>query len=85
MQQYIGVGRPKHRGLRLVVCVLMHLCAVAALAQTCSVSAPDRAWLNDALDAWRFSASEISGAGVDFAFEAMFFDADCVLRTASPF
>ena len=85
IQQYIGVGRPKHRGSRLLIFLMLNFYAVAALAQTCTVSAPDRAWLNDALDAWRFSASEISGSGVDFAFEAMFFDADCVLRTASPF
>lgn len=45
----------------------------------CDVSAADRAWINRALGAWRYSADAITGAKVDEAFDTVFFGDACVL------
>jgi hypothetical protein len=51
----------------------------------CEVSAEDRVWIDASLDAWRFSALEITGAASIRPFEAVFFDDDCVLTSANAF
>lgn len=45
----------------------------------CDVSAADRAWINRALGAWRYSADAITGAKVDEAFDTVFFGDACIL------
>ncbi|UPT62342.1 MAG: hypothetical protein M0D54_18560 [Hyphomonadaceae bacterium JAD_PAG50586_4] len=45
----------------------------------CDVSAADRAWIAQALGAWRYSADAITGAKVTQVFDTVFFDGACVL------
>lgn len=56
-----------------------------AAAPACEISAEDRAWIDGSLDAWRFSAREITGAAAVRPFDAVFFDEDCVMTSASAF
>jgi hypothetical protein len=53
-----------------------------ASAPACSMSAADRAWIERALEAWRFTSREITGIGSVPNFQAIFFDASCVLTSA---
>jgi hypothetical protein len=53
-----------------------------AAATACEVSATDRAWIDRALAAWRFSKREITSITATGDLRAIFFDGDCVL--ASP-
>jgi len=59
--------------------------APAPAAQACAVSAEDRAWIDASLEAWRFTAREISGVATLRPFQAVFFDDDCVLTAADAF
>ena len=63
--------------------------SVSACATTpppsCDLSAEDRAWIDASLDAWRFSAREITGVSVVRPLEAVFFDDDCVIQSANAF
>lgn len=54
-------------------------------ADACSLSAEDRAWIDRALEAWRFSAREVTGIGEVRNFQAVFFDDDCVLTGVNAF
>src|SRR5262245_40077596 len=45
-------------------------------------SAGDRAWIERALEAWRFTSREITGIGSVPNFQGIFFDAGCVLTSA---
>jgi hypothetical protein len=47
----------------------------------CSLSAADRAWIERALEAWRFAAPEIAGIERVPSSRAIFFDAACVLTS----
>jgi hypothetical protein len=47
----------------------------------CALPEGDRAWLDRALDSWRFASREITGIGRVADFQAIFFSADCVLRS----
>lgn len=53
-----------------------------APASSCSMSAADRAWIERALEAWRFASREITGIGSVTSSRAIFFDAGCVLTSA---
>ncbi|HYI09420.1 MAG TPA: hypothetical protein VEK57_10150 [Thermoanaerobaculia bacterium] len=71
--------------------MLKHLAFAALLAASACASAPsppacalpesDRAWVDRALEAWRFASREITGIGRVPDFEAVFFSADCILRS----
>jgi hypothetical protein len=52
-----------------------------AAAPACSFSADDRAWVERALEAWRLASREITGIGFVPDFQAILFDADCVLTS----
>jgi len=52
-----------------------------APAPACAMSAADRAWIERALEAWRFTSREITGIGSVPDFRAIFFDAGCVLTS----
>jgi hypothetical protein len=52
-----------------------------ASAPACSLSAADRAWIERALEAWRFTSREITGIGSVPNFQGIFFDAGCVLTS----
>lgn len=45
------------------------------------MSEGDRAWIERALEAWRFASREITGIGHVPSFRALFFSADCVLTS----
>lgn len=47
----------------------------------CGLPEGDRAWLDRALEAWRFTSREITGIGSMPSFKAIFFSADCVLTS----
>src|SRR5688572_2158348 len=47
----------------------------------CSLAESDRAWIERALEAWRFASREITGIGRLPRYRAIFFDAECVLTS----
>lgn len=53
-------------------------------APACDLSGEDRAWIDGALGAWRFTANEITGATAG-QFDAVFFDDKCVLISENAF
>jgi len=53
-----------------------------ASSPACSMSEIDRAWIERALEAWRFTSREITGIGSVSSSQAIFFDAGCVLTSA---
>jgi len=53
-----------------------------ASAPACSMSEADRAWIERALEAWRFTSREITGIGSVSNSQAIFFDAGCVLTSS---
>jgi hypothetical protein len=57
--------------------------SVPASGPACSMSAADRAWMERALEAWRFTSREITGIGSVPNFQGIFFDAGCVLTSAN--
>ena len=74
------------RGNRVGCRALLPVVALLALAgdagaapPACAVSDADRAWVDRALAAWRFSAEAITGIGKVRDFKAVFFDAGCTL------
>lgn len=61
-------------------------CSTAPVATpSCELSREDREWIDGALDAWRFSAREITGVAAAHSFDAVFFDDDCVLASRNAF
>jgi hypothetical protein len=74
------------RFLIVAAALFISACATApASAPACELSAEDREWIDGALDAWRFSAREITGATAVGSFDAVFFDDDCVLTSRNAF
>lgn len=74
--------------------MLKTLLSAAALAASACATVPpappacvlpqrDRAWIDRALEAWRFTSREITGIGRVPEFQATFFSADCALRSAN--
>jgi hypothetical protein len=53
----------------------------AAAVPACALPDSDRAWLERALEAWRFTVREITGIGSIPAFQAFVFSADCLLTS----
>ena len=75
----------------LIAALALAACATTApvpepapVAATCQLAAEDRAWIDGALSAWRFTANEITGATAG-SFDAVFFDDDCVLISGNAF
>lgn len=58
-------------------------CASAPEPRACVLPERDRAWVDRALEAWRFASREIAGIAPVSAFEGVFFSADCVLRSGN--
>lgn len=52
-------------------------------APACSLPDADRAWIDRATEAWRFASREITGIERVPDVQAIFFGADCVLRSAN--
>ena len=57
-------------------------CASMAPPPTCRVSDRDQAWIDRAINAWHFTSREITGIGRVPGFHAIFFSADCLMRSA---
>jgi hypothetical protein len=51
-------------------------------APACALGDADRAWIDRALAAWRYSASSITGIGRIAHFETYFFDAECLVSSS---
>jgi hypothetical protein len=58
-------------------------CASVPAPPACVLPERDRAWIDRALEAWRFTSREITGIGRVPEFQATFFGADCALRSAN--
>jgi hypothetical protein len=57
--------------------------ATAPAPPTCALPETDRVWVDRALEAWRFASREITGIGPVSGFQAVFFSADCVLKSGN--
>jgi hypothetical protein len=55
--------------------------ALAMVPEACSLSTADQAWVDRAVDAWRFSCKEISGIKDITKFQVLFFDEKCSLTS----
>lgn len=71
------------RTVALVAALAASACASAPAPAPCALPETDRAWVDRALEAWRFASREISGIGRVPDFQAIFFSADCVLRSGN--
>lgn len=69
----------------LVVALSAAACASAPAPPPCALPEADRAWLDQAVEAWRFTSREITGIERMPRTEAIFFGADCVLRSENAF
>jgi hypothetical protein len=76
--------QPAHmmlKALALIAAIVATACASATPPPACALPEKDRAWVDRALDAWRFTSREITGIGPVPNFEAVFFSADCVMTS----
>jgi hypothetical protein len=72
--------------MRWLSCLAL-LLAAPAVAQTsapaCTLSASDRAWLDQAMSAWNYTSRAITGIGRVKRFTAIFFDAECMVKSST--
>ncbi|HEX7707114.1 MAG TPA: hypothetical protein VF701_11715 [Thermoanaerobaculia bacterium] len=71
------------RALALIAALVASACASAPAPPACALPERDRAWVDRAIEAWRFASREITGIGPVRDFEAIFFSDDCVLRSTN--
>jgi hypothetical protein len=57
--------------------------AAQSAAASCSLSPADQAWLDRSVGAWNYTSAEITGLGRSQSIEAIFFDKDCVVTSAT--
>jgi hypothetical protein len=76
------------KGFVLAAVLALSACASAPVspatpvaAPACAVSAEDHAWIDRALETWRFASREITGVHPTGDFGAVFFDANCKLSS----
>jgi hypothetical protein len=69
--------------LALAAALAASACASAPAPPACALPERDRAWVDRALEAWRFASREITGIGPVSDFQAVFFSADCVLQSGN--
>ncbi|HEV7766534.1 MAG TPA: hypothetical protein VGQ76_16150, partial [Thermoanaerobaculia bacterium] len=67
--------------LALITALAASACASAPTPHTCRLPETDRAWIDRALEAWRFTSREITGISGVSNFQAIFFSADCTLKS----
>lgn len=68
----------------IALAVLLAACEPEAPASpplACDISAADRAWMEQAIEAWRFSTREITGLRPAGDYGAVFFDGACALTS----
>lgn len=72
---------------RMAITLILALMALAGAARgtppECSLGAADRAWLNRSMQAWNYAATHLSGIGHVRRIEAVIFDKDCVVTSAT--
>ena len=69
--------------LALAAALASSACATAPAPPACALPETDRAWVDRSLEAWRFASRELTGIGEVPGFQAIFFSADCVLRSGN--
>jgi hypothetical protein len=57
--------------------------SAAEVAPACALPDADRAWVDRAIEAWRFTSREITGIRNIPPFQAIFFSAGCVMSSAN--
>lgn len=60
-------------------------CASVPAPPRCVLPAADRAWVDRALEAWRFASREITGIGPVPNVQVVIFSTDCVLKSSDAF
>ncbi|MEO8379142.1 MAG: hypothetical protein ABI779_05720 [Acidobacteriota bacterium] len=73
------------KGFLLVAALAATACASTPAPPACVLPESDRAWVDRALEAWRFASREITGIGPVPNVQVVLFSADCVLRSANAF
>jgi len=76
-------ARAMPRILALAAALAASACASAPTQPPCRLPERDRAWVDRALEAWRFASREITGIDRVPAFQAIFFSADCVMTSGN--
>jgi hypothetical protein len=71
------------RTVALIAVLAASACASAPPPPACALPERDRAWVDRALEAWRFASRELTGIGRVPDFQAVFFSADCVLKSGN--
>ncbi|HWS72914.1 MAG TPA: hypothetical protein VN605_12415, partial [Thermoanaerobaculia bacterium] len=71
------------RIVALAAALALSACASAPAPPACVLPERDRAWIDRALEAWRFTSREITGIGRVPDVQAVFFSADCVLKSGN--
>jgi hypothetical protein len=71
------------RVLALAAALAASACASAPTPPACFLPERDRAWIERALEAWRFTSRDITGIAAVPNFQAVFFSADCVMRSTN--
>ncbi len=71
------------KSLAFAAALAASACASVPAPPACALPERDRAWIDRALEAWRFTSREITGIGRVPEFQATFFSADCALRSAN--
>jgi hypothetical protein len=79
----VSAFRTAVRTLTLAAALTASACASAPPPPACALPERDRAWVDRALEAWRFTSREITGVGRVPGFQAIFFSADCVVRSGN--
>lgn len=69
--------------LTLAAAFAASACASAPAPTACALPETDRAWVDDAVEAWRFTSRELTGVSRVTDVQAIFFSADCVLSSAN--
>lgn len=67
----------------LAVALVSSGCATTPVSPPCALPESDRAWLDRAIEAWRFTSDEITGIGPVPDFEVIIFSEDCVLTSVN--
>lgn len=62
---------------------LLAAAAAASVQPACSLLPSDRAWLDRSMEAWNYASTELSGIGHVKSIEAIFFDHECEVTSAT--
>lgn len=71
------------RSLPVLVALAASACASAPAPPACALPETDRAWVDRAVEAWRFSSREITGIKPVPDVQVILFSADCALKSGN--